>query len=58
MNNNKSWRYSLHTKVRKQKYRIDVYKRTIYVPYDVTEISKEVCLLRDDFKYSIQYYIS
>ena len=50
-------KYNLNYKVRKQGYRLDCAKKTIYVPYLQEELSNQVELLRKEYNYQIQYEI-
>lgn len=50
----KNQRYYLHSVIKKQGCNFNARNRTIFVPYNQTEHSKQVLRLRDEFGYSIQ----
>jgi len=51
----RSKRYSLHTKVKKEGYRLDAKHKTIYVEhYKSANLSKNVLTLRDVYGYAVQ----
>ena len=47
-------RYYLHSLVKKSGYKIDVRLKTIYIPFNQTELHNSVKSLRDVFNYSVQ----
>jgi hypothetical protein len=52
---NKNKIYSLHSKIKKEGYRLDSRIKTIYVEFSKREsLSKNVLVLRDTFGYAVQ----
>jgi len=47
-------RYYLHRKVREQGLKVSVKDKTVYVPFHIGGLSKQVKALRDEYHYSIQ----
>ncbi len=47
-------RYNLHRKIRKEGYKLDTRKRTIYIYFKNLDFSESALILCKDFKYSIQ----
>lgn len=47
-------RYNLHYRIRKQGFRLKTNEKTICVPFDNIDLSKQTQVLRDEFGYAIQ----
>lgn len=47
-------RYNIHRQIRKQGYRLNARKKTIYVLYNNLELSSQVNRLRKEFNYAVQ----
>lgn len=47
-------RYSLHSEVRKEGFKLDTRKRTVYVPCGGQDLPENVIRLRDEFGYALQ----